>query len=130
MWTEVTNEEIQRYLSVKDAAAGSAEPCYSNEVVDTTARSDLIWDDEARGLCIRVYPNGTQSFIFVYRIEDRQRFIRIGRSPRWSLKVARARAKKLRSIIDQGRDPATEKCADSEVMPVENMIRYIADEAK
>jgi hypothetical protein len=130
MWTEVTNEEIQRYLSVEDAAAGSAEPCYSNEVVDTTARSDLIWDDEARGLCIRVYPNGTQSFIFVYRIEDRQRFIRIGRSPRSSLKVARARAKKLRSIIDQGRDPAGEKCANSEVMPVENMIRYIADEAK
>ncbi len=29
-------------------------------------------DDEARGLCIRGYGDGSQSFIFVYRIGDRQ----------------------------------------------------------
>ncbi len=46
----------------------------------------------------------SKSFIFVYRIGDRQRFLRIGRSPDWSLKAARMRAKELRSIVDQGRD--------------------------
>jgi hypothetical protein len=42
MWTEVTNDEIQRHLSVEEAAIGSGEPCYSNEVVDTTARSSDV----------------------------------------------------------------------------------------
>jgi hypothetical protein len=94
--------------------------------VEPAAREDLLWDDEARGLCVRVHADGARSFIFVYRIGDRQRFIRIGSSPHWSLEAARARAKKLRSIIDQGRDPAHEKHA-REIPPVENLIRYIAE---
>ena len=66
------------------------------------AEADLLWDDEVRGLCVRVYGDGSQSFIFLYRISGRQRFIRIGRSPEWSLETARIRAQELRSIVDQG----------------------------
>jgi Arm DNA-binding domain len=94
--------------------------------VEAAAREDLLWDDEAAGLCVRVHADGAMSFIFVYRIDDHQRFIRIGSSPRWSLEAARARAKKLSSIIDQGRDPAHEQHA-REIPPVENLIRYIAE---
>jgi hypothetical protein len=153
MATEVTNDESQRDSGVQDAAAGSCEPSDSDEgqrdlgvqdaaagssaqpsdsnyVVETEKRPDLIWDDEARGLCIRVYGDGAKSFIFVYRIEDRQSFIRIGRSPRWSLEGVRTRAKELRSIVDQGRDPAGEKLEDSKIAPVENLIRYIAEQMK
>jgi hypothetical protein len=61
-----------------------------------------------RGLCLRVYENGAKSFIFVYCIGDRQRFIRIGKSPERSVEAARVGAKELRSIVDQGRDPARE----------------------
>jgi hypothetical protein len=122
--SEVTNNETQRD-DVQDAAGGGVQSSYS-EV--TEKRPDLIWDDEAHGLCIRVYGDGSKSFIFVYRIEDRQRFIRIGRSPRWSLEGARTRAKEVRSIIDQGRDPAGEKLEDSKIAPVENLIRYIAEQ--
>jgi hypothetical protein len=128
MPTEVMNDETQHDLGVQDAATGSGEPSDSNDVVETETRPDLIWDDEARGLCIRAYGDGSRSFIFVYRIEDRQRFIRIGRSPRWSLEGARTRAKEVRSIIDQGRDPAGEKLEDSKIAPVENLIRYIAEQ--
>src|SRR5205085_598620 len=103
--SEVTNNETQRD-DVQDAA-GSGVQSSDSEV--TEKRPDLIWDDEAHGLCIRVYGDGSKSFIVVYRIEDRQRFIRIGRSPRWTLEAARTRAKEARSIIDQGRDPAGEK---------------------
>ncbi len=60
----------------------------------------------------------------------RQRFIRIGRSPRWSFEVARIRANEFRSIIEQGRDPAGDKREDSEIGPVEDLMRYIADELK
>jgi hypothetical protein len=94
--------------------------------VVATARSDLIWDDTAHGLCIRVYPDDTKSFIFVYRIGERQRFIRIGTSPPWSLEAARARAKELRSIVDQGRDPAREN-RGREFQPVDDLIQYIAE---
>jgi hypothetical protein len=54
------------------------------------------------------------------------RFIRIGTSPPWSLEAARARAKLLRSSVDQGRDPACEN-RGREISPVEDLIQYIAE---
>ena len=99
----------------------------NNEVVETVARADLLWDDEARGLCVRVYGDDSKSFVFVYRTGDRQRFIRIGKSPPWSLQTARARAKELRSILDNGRDPASENGGGKVPPPVENLIQYIAE---
>jgi hypothetical protein len=67
----------------------------------------MVWDAEARGLCVRVYGDGSKSFIFVYRTDDRQRFLRIGNTPIWSLEAARERAKELSAVVDQGRDPAS-----------------------
>jgi Arm DNA-binding domain len=95
------------------------------EVGTTVPRPDLAWDDEARGLCVRLHGNGAKSFVFVYRIGGRQRFIRIGQTPVWSLETARIRAKELRSIVEQGRDPAREN-RGREIPPVENIIQYIA----
>jgi hypothetical protein len=46
----------------------------NGQLVDSAARPDLIWDDVVRGLCVRVYPDGSEAFIFVYRTENRQRF--------------------------------------------------------
>jgi hypothetical protein len=96
------------------------------EVADTERRPDLVWDAEAHGLCVRVYGDGVKSFIFVYRLNDRQHFIRIGTTPVWSLEAARDRAKKLRSILNQGDDPARYH-KQNNVAPVENVIRYIAE---
>jgi hypothetical protein len=95
-------------------------------VVETVARADLLWDDETPGLCVRVYGDDSKSFVFVYRIGERQRFIRIGTSPPWSLEAARARAKELRSIVDHGSDPAREN-RGREFQPVDDLIRYIAE---
>jgi hypothetical protein len=69
---------------------------------------------------------GSNQCAFVYRIGDRQRFIRIGETPRWSLDVARTRVQELRSIVDQGGDPAREN-RGREIPPVENLIQYIAE---
>jgi Arm DNA-binding domain/GYF domain 2 len=79
--------------------------CKAGAVSDLTVGGDLLWDDETRGLCVRVYGDDSKSFIFVYCIDGRQRFIRIGQSPVWSLEAARMRAKELRAIVDQGYDP-------------------------
>ncbi len=103
----------------------AAEP--TNDVGESVARPDLIWDDEARGLCVRTYSDGSKSFVFVYRIGDRQRYIRIGSSHEWSLKAARNRAKELRSIVDQGRDPATDERDRRGMGVVDRFLRYVAE---
>jgi hypothetical protein len=97
------------------------------EAEQTERRPDLVWDAEARGLCVRVYGDGSKSFIFMYRSDDRQRFLRIGNTPMWSLEAARERAKELRALVDQGRDPASYNRERGSVRPVENIIRYIAE---
>jgi len=99
------------------------------EVEQTERRPDLIWDAGARGLCVRSYGDGSKSFIFVYRIHNRQHFIRIGKTPIWSLEAAQDRAKKLRSILNQGDDPARYQ-KQNNVAPVENLIQYIAEQLR
>jgi hypothetical protein len=104
--------------------------------VEPETRPDLVWDDEVRGLCVRVYGNGLKSFLFVYRDNDHQLLIRIGKTPVWSLAAARKRAKELRAVIDEGGDPASyhrkldevEPGEGVKVGPVENLIRYIAEQ--
>jgi Arm DNA-binding domain len=88
---------------------------------------DLVWDKEAPGLCVRLYGNGSKAFLFVYRLGDRQRFLRIGTTPTWSLRSARKRVTALRSMVDQGHDPATYIPEHDNVEPVETVIRYIAN---
>jgi Arm DNA-binding domain len=79
-------------------------------------------------LCVRFQGDGAKSFLFVYCIGDRQRFLRIGRTPRWSLAAARNWANELRAIVEQGGDPEGHNRERQKVEPVENVIRYIAEQ--
>ena len=107
------------------------------EIAENGTRPDLVWDNEAPGLCIRVLGNGEKSFIFVYRRDNRQRFVRIGNRPMRSLEAARKRAKELRAVIDQGGDPEIYNqerdnfrpinYETNKVRPVEDVIRYITE---
>jgi hypothetical protein len=115
MATETTDDEV-----------AALEFAKTEEIPKTERAPALIWDDQACGLCVRVYEDSSKAFIFVYRINNRQRFIRIGKTPVWSLDAARKRAKKLRTVVDQGLDPATNKPEPDKVGPVENIIEYIA----
>ena len=95
---------------------------------DLALRADLIWDDGVRGLCLRVYGDGSNSFVFIYCIDGHQRFIRIGQSPGWSLEAARVRARELRAIVDQGHDPRlSEYCSRGEDPSVEGLARYVTE---
>jgi hypothetical protein len=96
------------------------------EVEETEPQPDLVWDDQVRGLCVRVYGNGSQSFFFVYRINDRQRLLRIGKTPVWSLETARKRARKLRAVVDDGHDPASFR-EPERIDAVETVMRHIAE---
>jgi hypothetical protein len=90
-------------------------------------RPNLIWDNEAPGLCVRCYGDGAKSFIFVYRRDDRQRFVRIGKTPTWSLEGARRWAKELRSAVDRGDDPESYNRERQKIQPVESFIQFIAE---
>jgi Arm DNA-binding domain len=98
------------------------------EVEETERRPDLVWDKEVPGLFVRVYGNGSKSFLFVYRINDRQRFLRIGKTPMWSLEAARNWAKELRDVVNHGGDPESFNRERHKVGPVENVIQYIAEQ--
>ena len=129
MTTEPNNE-------VRDADARPTDT--DLEIAETGTRPDLVWDNEAPNLRVRVHGNGEKSFIFVYRVDARQRFVRIGKSPMRSLEAARKRAKELRAVIDQGGDPEIYNQerdevrpinnATNKVRPVEDVIRYIAEQ--
>jgi len=105
------------------------------DIGETATRPDLVWDNEAPGLCVRVHGNGQKSFIFVYRRDTRQRFVRIGTTPVWSLQGARRWAKELRSAVDRGADPEPynrerQEIANRErqtIKPVESLIRFITE---
>jgi hypothetical protein len=96
MTTEASTEVLE---------AEARPPATNMEVAATETRPDLVWDNEAPGLCIRLHGNGERSFIFVYRRDSRQRFVRIGTTARWSLEQARNWTNQLRSALDRGHDP-------------------------
>jgi integrase len=91
----------------------------------------LWWDDgkkKVSGLCLRAYSGGAKSFLFNYRVNGRERRITIGSYPVWSKDAARERAKELRKIVDEGRDPAGEKRERREAPTVQDLIvRYEAE---
>jgi hypothetical protein len=119
MMTEPNNE-------VSDANARPTDT--AQEVAETGTRPDLVWDNEVSGLCVRVHGNGKKSFLFVYRRDNREHFVRIGTTPRWSLEWARRWAKELRSAVDQGHDPELYNRERQKINPVESFIQLIADE--
>jgi integrase len=67
------------------------------------------YDDAVRGFGCRVTANGHRSFILNYRTKSgRERRITIGATANWQVAAARAEAKKLKQVIDQGGDPLGE----------------------
>lgn len=61
------------------------------------------------GFCIRITPAGTKTFQLMYRIEGRQRFMRLGTYPATTLAEARSAARAARKLLDQGLDPQDER---------------------
>jgi integrase len=89
----------------------------------------IAWDAKARGLGLRTYRGGAKSFVFVYRtIDGRQRMIKVGRWPEWSVQAARERVKELRREVDLGRDPAGEKRERRNAATIQDLVdRYVAE---
>jgi integrase len=64
-----------------------------------------------RGFGVTVAPSGSKSFFlsFTSPEDGKRKQVALGRYPKVSLREARLKASEVRSLVDEGKDPATEK---------------------
>jgi integrase len=67
------------------------------------------YDGLIPGLGVRITDKGTKTFIYVYSFNGRRRRFTIGRVGEIALEDAREKARELRALVRQGRDPAAER---------------------
>ena len=97
---------------------------------ETRHRPWQVFDTEVLGLSICIYPSGSRSFMFDYRVAGRQRRFTIGRWPEWSVTAARDRAKVLRRDVDSGQDPMAEREDAREAPRFPDLVeRYLREHA-
>lgn len=93
----------------------------------------VLWDDEVRGLGLRVFPTGKKSFILIYRAGSRQRQMTLGAYGVLTLQQARAKARQVLGAVSiEGRDPLAErKTAAARGCTVAQLAeRYMAEHAE
>ena len=70
----------------------------------------FLWDTEAPGLAVRATPGSeARGFIFQSRLNGKAIRLTIGDVRAWGIDAARAEARRLQTLIDQGTDPRQEK---------------------
>ena len=79
--------------------------------IANSKREIRLWDDDPRGLGLRVKPNGAATFFIQYRSPVTLKKVRhsINQYGRLTIDQARTEAKRLFEDITKGRDPAMEK---------------------
>lgn len=68
-----------------------------------------VFDDDPRCLSVRITPAGAKSFIYSGKLNGVALRITIGSVDTWNLDDARAEARRLQTLMDQGTDPRIEK---------------------
>lgn len=70
----------------------------------------FIWDDALAGLGVKASRGGSKQYVFTARLTNGQTIrMTIGDVRTWVLADARAEARRLQTLIDQGRDPRQDK---------------------
>ncbi len=93
---------------------------------------DVRWDEEVKGLGLRIYPTGRKSFIFRYTSRGRRKkTITIGPYGAFTLYKAREIAQRMRVEVSQGYDPLAAKAADRDAPTVAQLAdRYLKEHAE
>lgn len=91
----------------------------------------LLYDDDPRGLAVRVYPSGAKSFVLRYRTKSgRTRLKAIGKVGVLTLDQARKRARKLLVAVGDGADPVDDERASKTLTVKEFAPLYLERHAK
>lgn len=75
------------------------------------AKDTLVFDDEQRGLGVRVTAGGSKTYLAQYTISGQKRRIPLGSCSAISLAAAREAARAIFGEVARGRDPAAERKA-------------------
>jgi integrase len=90
----------------------------------------IDYDTEVKGFGLRVTKGGARSFILNYRVHGVERRYTIGSFPDWGVSAAREEAKRLKRLVDQGRDPMGERHEDRAAPTVNELLdRYLVEHA-
>lgn len=65
----------------------------------------FMWDSDSPGLGLRVTATGAKSYIFQSKLNSQAIRITIGSPATWAIDTARAEARRLKILIDNGHDP-------------------------
>jgi integrase len=93
---------------------------------------DVRWDDDVKGLGLRIYPSGRKSFIFRYTSRSqKKKTITIGPYGAFTLHKAREIAQRMRVEVSQGHDPLAAKQSERDAPPVTDLAeRYLTEHAE
>ena len=92
---------------------------------------DVRWDDDVKGLGLRIYPTGKKSFILRYAKNGKKRTMVVGSYGDWTLQQARDHARSLKVDVDKGGNPlASRKFEKNDPTVSELADRYMEEHAK
>jgi integrase len=80
----------------------------------------IFWDDEVAGFGLRLREGGSRSYVFQYKLGDKQRRMALGSTTAIDIGKARDTAKDLYARVRLGQDPAGEK-SDAKVKASETL---------
>lgn len=81
-------------------------------------QQSFLWDTETPWLAVRA-TRGSKAYIFQGRLGEKTPRIRIGDVGAWDIDQARAEARRLQTLIDQGIDPREAKAVAVEAARLE-----------
>lgn len=82
----------------------------------------FIWDSEAPGLGLRATSGGVKSYVFQAKVNGKSPRLKIGDPKTWTIEEARTEARRLKILIDEGRDPRQVK---ADVLAAEEAARAV-----
>lgn len=93
------------------------------ELPAPAAGNKITYDEDVRGLGVRVTSAGARAYVFNYRVKGAgtERRVTIGDAKDWTLKAARDKASMLRRRVDDGEDPMGDLHAQREAPTVNEL---------
>lgn len=98
-----TAEREKTNFTVERVAAFKCEP---------DKQQSIFWDAKTAGFGLRVTAGGARAYIFESRLFGKTVRVTIGNATAWDLGKARAEATRLRTLIDDGKDPREVRAED------------------
>ncbi len=91
----------------------------------------IEWDDQLRGLGVRITAAGVKAYVLNYRVDGRERRMTLGRVAELSLAAARKLASEEKALVRKGIDPLGQRDARRNApMMAELFDRYLSDHAR